>query len=86
MSWLTISRNPAGGLLEVDVAPGRKTSGTDEGANREVVGVPINSKESREASASGGLVLFEKDVSSPSIPPHGHQSEEIRSLPLYSKF
>jgi hypothetical protein len=62
MSRLTISRNPAGGLFEVDVPPVRRTSGTDEGANREVVGVSINSKESWVASASGGFVLFEKTL------------------------
>jgi hypothetical protein len=57
---LAICRNFTGSLLEVDVAPVRRTWGADERANREAVGVSINSKESREASATGGVVLFER--------------------------
>ena len=60
MCWLTAIRNSVGNLLEVDVTTVRRSAGTDEGTDGEAVGVAINSKESREISNSGGVLLFKK--------------------------
>jgi hypothetical protein len=86
MSLLTTIRKLVGNLLEVDVATVRGSRGTDERANGEAVGISINSKESGEASASGGIALFEKtSVFLLSLVTSTGVCEEMKCVPRHSK-